>query len=131
MTPAHSDKEFPGAAFRRGNDGDARRGTVYGHRSTKQYNAVKVRATEMDEGRPMTLLHYARRIKNDNKICEFVVIGGQHDPGMKVMSRIPRTLAPATIAGDPVLGTVQSDATTLQEWPRIEEEGKYVFLAPD
>lgn len=124
-------EHIQGNSFLRGQDGDARRGTCYGHRSAKEYNRVKVRATEREEGRKVVFMYYARKLQNDNKILEFVVINGHFDPGMKVISRVPKTFMPLTITGDPRRGTVQLVGKELmEEWVRTEEDGKYVFHAP-
>jgi hypothetical protein len=135
-----------------GNPGDARVGTVYGRRNAAEYNRVKIACTEIHEGRKMTLLHFARKIKNDDYVSEFVVINGHLDPGMKVYSRVAGTdpnTQPLAFTGDPAKGTVRPftwldavmngykgefmplpDEQVVEEWPRTEEDGRYVFHAP-
>src|SRR5207253_4149916 len=131
MPGIHSDSEMPGVAFRRGSEGDARQGTCYGHRDDKTYNRIKIRATEQDEGRPVVLLHYAQ-VTNDNRIVRFFVINGHLDPGMKVFSRVPTTCAPAILTGDSAKGTIQLlTPNIMEEWVRTEQDGRYIFHAPD
>jgi hypothetical protein len=131
MAGIHSDSEFLGAAYHRGQDGDVRRGTCYGYRSAREYNRAVVAHTEKLEGRPVTLL-YSQKLKNDDFVEEFVVYNGQLDPGMKVISRIPGETRPQVIGGDPALGTARVvDVQVSQEWFRLEMDGRFVFLPPD
>jgi hypothetical protein len=131
--------------------GDARVGTCYGHRSAAEYNKALVKATEQSEGK-VHLMHYARKLLNDDYVAEFVVVNGPIDPGMKVYSRIPGTTSPIFIAGDPAQGNVvplkslplwtleygknilpdwlSDGEDVVEEWTRLEEDGKYVFYAP-
>jgi hypothetical protein len=137
-----------GKEFLRGKDGDTRQGTVYGHSSAKEYNKVLIKETERTEGK-VHLMHYARKLLNDDYVAEFVVVNGPIDPGMKVYSRIPGTVAPVCVTGDPSqcnvvpLKSLPMELLTfaqdmpwaegedvVEEWHRLEEDGKYVFYAP-
>lgn len=118
---AHDPRDFPGAIFRQGGDGDARQGTCYGHRDARTYNRIKIRQTELEEGRQVVLLHYARKLKNDDFITEFVVVNGHLDPGMRVVSRIPGTTLPGGL----------NTPDVFQDWPKFELDGRVTFLAPD
>lgn len=87
------------------------RGTAYGHRTAKEYNRIKALATEQEEGRPVILRHFARKLKNDHFIAQFCVINGYLDPSMFVQSKAPDG--------------------SYQRWARIEENGVSVFVPPD
>jgi hypothetical protein len=124
--------EIPGKEFMRGQEGDVRRGTCYGHRSAKEYNKVKIAQTEKEEGRKVVLLHYAK-VKNDRRIERFYVVNGHLDPDMKVVSRAEKyVIHPLTVSGDPSKGTIKVLYLKeyFEEWLRFEMDGKYCFYPP-
>lgn len=132
MTGIHPDNVYKQGSFERG---DARVGTVYGHRTAKEYNRIKVLGTEKDEKRKVRFLHFAQKLANDDYICAFIVllIEGVEDPGMRVLSRIPNTVGSSLLANlkDSPWLSDQYGAVVLQEWTRVDGEGRITFYPPD